>query len=131
MKIQVLKPTEVEITEVHVRLPVRYGEEDIPNDFPLRVGDLWAAAIDIDTGKIHHWPEGESGELQMKVTDCGTYELRGPSGRVAIIEENYVPNGVVPGEYGDYVHLKIGPDGVISNWPKKPGVSEFFGEGDQ
>ena len=39
-------------------------------------------------------------------------------------------HGVVPGEDGDYIILKIAADGTITNWPKKPDVSAFFGGGD-
>jgi hypothetical protein len=36
---------EVNITEVLVKLNIRYGEEDIPNDFPMRNGDTWSYNI--------------------------------------------------------------------------------------
>lgn len=126
MKTTVTQPAEVEITEVHVRFPVRFGEEDIPNDFPLRTGDVWAARIEIDTGRIIGWPQGKSGDLYLKVCDEGVYELRNASGRVAIRTGEYVPHGVIPGEYGDYVSFVISADGVIADWPKRPDVSAFF-----
>ena len=46
---------------------------------------------------------------------------------IADIVQDYVPHGVVPGEYGDYVILKI-DKGRIVNWPAKPDVSEFFNQ---
>ena len=122
-----MQPVEVEITEVHVRLPVRFEDEDMPYDFPLRTGDVWAARIEIDTGRIIGWPHGMSGDVYLKVCDSGVYELRNEAGRVAIREGEYVPHGVIPGEYGDYVSLVISTDGVITNWPKHPDVSAFFG----
>ena len=45
---------------------------------------------------------------------------------VGSMEQEYVPHGVVPGEYGDYIHLNIDSDGTIANWPKKPNVKAFF-----
>jgi hypothetical protein len=127
MKVTVLRPTEIEITHIRVELPVRYEEDDIPNDFPLRGKDWWMAKIEIDTGKIEGWPIRESGYLHMKVCDEGTYKLFDEKGfTVATIEQNYVPHGVIPGEYGDYVELKINEQGIITNWPKKPDVSAFF-----
>lgn len=128
MKATVLRWVEVEITEIHVRLPVRFQEEDIPNDFPLRSGNVWSARIEIDTGRIIDWPDGKDAELYLKVCDEGVYELRNANGRVAILEGTYVPHGVIPGEYGDYVSLNIASDGVITNWPKRPDVSAFFGD---
>lgn len=134
MKTTVLRPTEITITHIKLTLPVRYKEEDIPNDFPLRSGDVWQAMVNIDTGVIHDWPKGKSGTLEMKVCDEGTYTLYSdlvPNGvkrftEVAKIEQDYVPHGVVPGESGDYVHLTIDANGCITNWPKKPDVSAFF-----
>jgi hypothetical protein len=42
------------------------------------------------------------------------------------IEQNYVPHGLIPGEYGDYVSLKINEQGIITNWPKHPDIREFI-----
>lgn len=130
MKITVLRPTEITITHIKLTLPVRYGEQDIPKDFPLRSGDVWQAMVNIDTGVIDNWPIGESGVLEMKVCDEGTYMLYTYFGdhwdAVAKIKQDYVPHGVVPGRYGDYVRLEIDASGCITNWPKKPDVSSFF-----
>lgn len=133
MKATIPTTIEVEITHILVTLPVRYEEEDIPNDFPLRKGEVWSAKIEIDTGKIVGWPEGQAGEIEyMKVCDSGSYRLLDAQGCiVAKIETDYVPHGVIPGEYGDYVSLKINEHGVITNWPKKPDISEFLGGEDE
>lgn len=127
MKATIKVEKEIEIDSIRVSLPVRYEEEDIPNNFPLRKGDMWCAQIDLDTGAIRGWPKGQSGELSMKVCDEGTYTLLDKcGGAVSCIEQNYVPHGVVPGKYGDYVELIINADGIITNWPKRPAVSCFF-----
>lgn len=129
MKTKIKVEQEIEIHAVHVTLPVRYEEEDIPNDFPFRAGDLWETVIEIDTGKVIGWPVGKSGHLHMKVCDEGSYWLLRRDGScVAKITQDYVPHGVIPGEYGDYVDLKINAEGIITNWPKKPDVAAFFGE---
>lgn len=134
MKIKVLRPVEIEITHIHLSLPVRYEEEDMPNDFPLRIGELWEAMVEIDSGRIEDWPQGKEGEFYMKVVDMGTYTLYGPSPKdgsravLAELNEEYVPHGVVPGEWGDYVHLKINGHGVITNWPRPSRMNfEAFG----
>lgn len=117
MKITVEKPVEIEVSHLRMVLPVRYEEEDIPNDFPFRKNDVWDATVEIDTGKIVGWPT-EYGEanMHMKVVDGGTYILLAPDGsEIERREGEYVPR-IVPGEYGDYVILRIEPDGTIKNW---------------
>ena len=131
MKTKVLVAKEIDIRLIKLSLPVRYDDDDMPFDFPFRTGDLWEVTVDIDTGKIQEWPEGVEHDLSMKVCDCGTYALyeiceNGTPRHVACIEEDYVPHGVVPGKYGDYVELDIKGDGTIANWPKKPKFKQFF-----
>lgn len=133
MKHTILVPTQIEISFIEVRLPVRYDDEDMPYDFPLREGDTWNALIHIDTGKIEAWPPGETGRFHMKVCDEGTYILLAADGTtvIATIENGYVPSDLIPGEYGDYVEFQINEDGAITNWPKKPDVSQFFPEANE
>lgn len=127
MKFTVTSPVETDIRYVSINVAVRYGKEDIPKDFPLRDGNVWKAIVEIDAGLIHDWPVGQAGELSMKVCDQGTYELLDAGmNLVASIEEDYVPHGVVPGRYGDYIELTIDATGRITNWPKKVKVDEFF-----
>lgn len=126
MKIKVKREVEIDIKSVIIDIPVRYGEEDIPNDFLLREGDRWKATIDIETGQIHDWPQGKTGSFDMKVCDEGTYTLIDQEGNeVAKIDEDYVPNGLVPGSYGDYVELNINEYGIVTNWPAHPSFDEF------
>ena len=63
MKFTLQTPVDYEVTHVRVVLPVRYEEEDIPNDFPLREGDVWTATIELSTGKISEWPQGVAGSI--------------------------------------------------------------------
>ena len=129
MKATITIQKEIEIKWITISIPVRYGEEDIPNDFPLRTGNRWEATVNIDTGQIEGWPQGKTGDMHMKVCDGGTFILLDGLGRtLASIREECVPNRVVPGEYGDYVNLKINEQGIITNWPKRPNVQQFFPE---
>ena len=130
MNVTVMKPVEISVHYVEVMVPVRYEEEDIPNDFPLRKGDTWKATICIDDGLIIGWPKDHKSErMHMKVTDSGVYRLLDIDRKeVAIIECDYVPHGLVPGEYGDYLILDINEHGVITNWPKNPNLDDFFEE---
>lgn len=127
MKVTVMKPVEIEVEKVVVMLPVRFGVEDIPQDFPGREGGIWSACIMVGSGQILEWPEGYEASMHMKVADGGIYSLYSPDGEmVARIDRDYVPHGLIPGEYGDYVELDIGGDGVIKNWPERPSVDDFF-----
>lgn len=127
MIIEVNRPTKVNIEYVSIEIPLRYGDEDVPYDFPLRNKDKWNVSIEIDSGKIHGWPEGKAGKFFTKVCDTGSYWLVSNTGDiVAEIESDYCPNLLIPGEYGDYIDLDIDKNGTIKNWPKTPDVSEFF-----
>ena len=119
------KIIEVEVSKIKVVLPIRYDDEDIPFDFPLRNDDTWTAVIDVNTGKIENWVQGVSGTVEMKVCDEGCYYLLDSGGNeIASIIEDYVPD-VIPGSYGDYVNLIIDETGVITNWDKYAGLAEF------
>ena len=127
MKAEILIKKTVEIKYVIVDIAVRYGVEDIPLDFPLRKDDRWKATIDIDNGKILEWTLGAKGHLHMKVCDEGTYHLVDVENNiVASIEEDYVPNDLIPGEYGDYIDLHINEYGTITNWYSKPSIDDFL-----
>lgn len=127
MKVKVKREVEIEIAFVRMSVAVRYEEEDMPNDFPFRNGDIWDVTINIETGVIEGWPAGVQHELHMKVCDEGSYWLLDPERNVvASIEDDYVPNDLIPGSYGDYIEVQIDETGKITNWCKKPDVSEFF-----
>lgn len=136
----VTRKEQVEVSAIRITIPVRYEEEDIPNDFPFRNGDTWSATITMD-GRIVNWSDehkawfakntlmrmkGDYFLFHMKVCDTGQYELLAADGTVIVnVEDCYVPDGVIPGEYGDYVILHINADGKVLNWPKNPDFSEF------
>lgn len=126
MKVTVNRPTKIEVKWVNVILPIHYGTEDMPMDFPLRDDELWSAVIDVDTGIIQDWPNGQSGEFYMKVCDSGEYYLMNGDAETVAEIKDYVPHGLIPGEYGDYVNFKINSGGRINNWPKNPNLEAFF-----
>lgn len=127
MKIQIPATIEEDVCLVRISAAVNYGEEEIPNDFPGRNGDMWNADIEIDTGKILNWPAGRCADMHLTVKDAGSYYLVSRDGRiVAAITDYYVPHGLIPGNYGDTIELTIGKDGVITNWPRQPNVSDFL-----
>jgi hypothetical protein len=116
MELTVRIPIKIEAKAIRVVAPVRYGEEDIPKDFPFRQGDLWDVTIDIDTGKIRDWPKGREENIAMKLVDEGNYYLLGDDGReLAKCEGSYVPS-CIPGRFGDYIDFRIDGEGVICGW---------------
>lgn len=131
MKATVMIKKEIEFKTVLIDIQPRHvgdsDDDDVPTSMPMLQGDNWTARVDIDTGVIRGWPQGKEARLQAKVCDQGSYYLYDEDGEeVARIEDNYIPNSLIPGKYGDYIDLKINADGVITNWPKNPSVSEFF-----
>ena len=116
MRLRIEKPCEVEATAIRCVLPVNYGEDDIPYDFPHRQGNLLDVTIDIDTGAIRDWPAGlGESAVNMKVVDGGSYYLMDHDTVLASIEHDYVPD-CLPGDYGDYVEWHIDRRGIITNW---------------
>ena len=129
MEVTIKVEKKVEIKKVKVQVAVRYDEEDIPNDFPLRTGDIWNAVIDIDAGRVIDWSKGEKGNLEMKICDEGSYYLLDEDDNVVLsLEQDYVPNKLLPGEYGDYLKLHIDENGLITNWYSKPSIEDFIDE---
>lgn len=125
MRIKQTITTEAEVAYIRIQAAVNYGEEEIPNDFPGRKGDLWDVIIDLGTGQILNWPNGRSADLHLTVKDSGTYRLLSKDGQiVASIENDYVPHGVIPGSYGDTIELTISGSGVVTNW-RIPNADDF------
>lgn len=131
MKIQIPTTTEVEITHVRIAAAVNYEEDEIPNDFPGRIHDVWHADINIDTGKIEGWPQGRVEDMFLTVKDSGSYYLIDANSQkgtpIASRENDYAPNDLIPGKYGDTIELKIDGNGIVTNWPKNPDVSQLIG----
>lgn len=125
MKLTVRETKQVDVKFLHINVPVRYEEEDIPNDFPLREGDVWKGTVDLDTHRILEWPRGKTGSMHMKVCDEGIYTLQTADLKTVAVRKDYCPNKVIPGEWGDYIELEIAEDGTITNWPEHPSLAEF------
>lgn len=126
MKATIKVKKEIEIKYVQLNVSVRYEDEDMPYDFPFRDNDMWNPLIDIDKGKIVDFEYHERWPLHMKVTDSGSYYLLDENKEVVLkIEDDYVPNSLIPGSYGDYIEINILPDGTIDNWYEKPSIKDF------
>lgn len=56
-------------------------------------------------------------EIYLKIRDEFVCTIFDNAGQQLGEYEGYVPNDVVPGEFGDYLHLKIDLDtGQVLNW---------------
>jgi hypothetical protein len=85
---------------------------------PCRVGEDWRPLIDLETGRIVDWPQGVTADVHYKVCDDGRYRLLDAGRAVLCTIDGYVPKIMSPGGsgYGDYVIMKVGPDGLIESW---------------
>lgn len=136
MKAIIKVEKEVELKTVLVKAGVRYwedgqvnGVEDTDGIIPCRDGDCWCPEIDIDNGIILNWTKGVKADVHYKVCDEGSYYLKDDGGNVVLsIEQDYVPNELIPGKYGDYIIMQIDESGVIVNWPKNPSIENFIVE---
>ncbi len=123
MKIKVIETKDVRYVQVDVA--VRYQDEDMPFDAPKRVGNMWRVIIDLEEKKILKWPKGKILSFYMKICDEGIYTLLDLDFNTIKIREGYVPNQLLPGDYGDYLALDINEEGVITNWKSNANLSNF------
>jgi len=119
-----------EIKEYDVRylvlsVVVNYEDEQMPYDFFGRIGDIWKVRIDIDEHVIVGWNRAAA-SVHLKVVDQGCYTLYTlEDWEVDSIINNYVPNNLIPGSYGDYIELEIDDCGGITNWSDSADFSDF------
>lgn len=135
-KVKEIVEREIDVKWVRIAVPID-GEDQIEENERLREafvdGSVFEIYVDIDSGQIRNWPKdwpaGEDVDLYLKPRDAGCYELFDADEKSLAAVEDYVPHGVVPGSYGDYVDLQISDEGVITNWPSKREIDlteEFF-----
>jgi len=113
------------VIDVDVRYVGDSADDDMPTNFPLLNKSQWKATVEVDTGKIIGWPEGEERHMHIKVCDAGIYTLLDSNLKELSKIDGYVPR-IVPNEYGDYIVMDIDKNGYIKQWNKKPDVSAFF-----
>ena len=135
MKTEILVKKEVNIKTLEINAGVRYWEDASVNDIedvdgklmPFRKGDCWCPIIDIDTGIIKDWPKDTRAVVHYKICDAGSYFLKDEKGNIVLeIDNNYVPNDLIPGEYGDYIILSINESGKINEWNLSPCIDDFL-----
>lgn len=126
MELYIQESKRVKAKYLELDVAVRYDDEDMAYDAPLRDGKSWKAKIDLDSGVILNWPEGKILSFQdMKICDEGIYVLYDKNMKEVARIEGYVPNKLLPGEYGDYLSLDINEEGKIINWLEDANLEDF------
>lgn len=135
MKTTIKITKEVDIKHCQVKAHVRYWEDAEVNGvidedgslIPCRDGELWCPLIDIDYGIIVNWERGKSAKVHFKVCDSGSYYLIDDEDNIVLsIEDDYVPNNLIPGNYGDYIVMDIDEHGKIKQWKTSADLSDFI-----
>lgn len=129
MKVKIKVPRIVDVTHVKIVIPLKHIDEN-PDAYPIPMqhNEQWIAFVNIDTGIINAWPKGTSCHIHEKVCDSGVYELYDVDSNFIIRRCDYVPHGLIPGKWGDYIELNIDENGKILNWPNNPNLHDFFGD---
>lgn len=108
-------------------VPVRHPEDATVNGQEDKDGTLmplnegwWQAQIELKTGIVKGWPEGQTASIYYKVCDSGEYWLTDHHGsRFYKWKDHYVPDAILcVGEtgFGDYVGFDINEEGIIEGW---------------
>ena len=145
MKINIIKPVEIEAKFLKVRAGVRYPEDsefiEAENDRKVNyISDdeenpkmpfmeveydkyghkkfYWTPTIDLENGVIVNWPKGVKVHVFYKVCDdfeCTVYDKYDNE---VLHYEGYVPDFMSIEEegYGDYIDMIIDENGCIQKW---------------
>ena len=145
MKINIIKPVEIEAKFLKVRAGVRYPEDsefiEAENDRKVNyISDdeenpkmpfieveydkcghkkfYWTPTIDLENGVIVNWPKGVKVHVFYKVCDdfeCTVYD---EYDNEVLHYEGYVPDFMSIEEegYGDYINMIIDENGCIQDW---------------
>nr|DAE07718.1 MAG TPA: hypothetical protein [Podoviridae sp. ct8mF2]DAJ52225.1 MAG TPA: hypothetical protein [Caudoviricetes sp.] len=127
MKVTVYKPVELEIHTVRIEVELH---DDVSESLPKHLfnddGEL-DLLIEVDTGKVISWQGDVPVVIHDNICNNGIYTLFDKSGNeVGKIDNYYVPFDLIPGKRGEYIHIDISDDGIVTNWPDFPNVHEFF-----
>ena len=145
MKINIIKPVEIEAKFLKVRAGVRYPEDsefieaendrkvnyisddeenpkmpfmEVENDKYGNKKFYWTPTIDLENGVIINWPKGVKVHVFYKVCDdfeCTVYD---EYDNEVLHYEGYVPDFMSIEEegYGDYIDMIIDENGCIQKW---------------
>lgn len=116
---------QIYVCYLDITLPVKYEDDDMPFDAPLRTGKVWQARIDLNEQRILNWPQGKTLEFDMKVRDGGVYVLLDADLKEVARREDYVPCELLSCYYADYVCFDIDATGKILNWKSDANLRDF------
>jgi hypothetical protein len=127
MKVTVYKPVELEIHTVRIEVELHDNvSERLPKHLFNDDGEL-DLLIEVDTGKVISWQGNEPVSIHDNIRNNGVYTLFDKcGGKVASLGNYYIPHDLIPGKRGEYIHIDINDDGIVTNWPDFPNVHEFF-----
>lgn len=137
MKITVPTTKEVEVVAIEFEV---FIHDDLDPSFPKEIKlfhrreeKIWRDIIDLGTGQLREWPKNTPYDFYDKICDSGTYRLLDADNNFLKEIQDYVPNGIIPGEYGDYMDLQIDENGIVKNWPKENNIclKAFFERDDE
>lgn len=126
MKFTITRPVEMEISRIRIDCP--YDEDDEVPSYVRENCNNFQCFINLESGVMSYPKNIGPATVHIKAVDRGTYTLIGNDGCYVAELQDYVPHGVVPGSYGDYIELEIDEHNKVTNWPKQIDVSEFFKE---
>lgn len=115
MEVEVLKLTKVEIHSVRIEVELH---DDVSENLPKHLfnddGEL-DLLIEVDTGKVMSWQGDEPVVIHDNICNNGIYTLFDKCGdEVARLDNYYIPHDLIPGKRGEYIHIDISADGVIT-----------------
>lgn len=135
MKVKFKIEKEFDIKYLLAECGARYWEDSTLNgiadegrNMPCIDGEYWKPLIDIETGIIINWEQGNEADIHYKCCDDGLYTLLDENKNEIKSIEGYVPKIMYPKEngYGDYVIMDIDKNGQILNW--KADFTSFISE---
>lgn len=114
---------------IRVKLRGHEGDELITDEFFELEDENLNICIDVDKRKIINYKGNKPFNLHLKAVDSGTYVFKDCYGNIFYTLQDYVPNGIIPGAYGDYIELNIDDCGFITNWKKTLYLDDLDGLG--
>lgn len=114
-------PTDDLAVYLAVETPVHYWEDaqTSAGELPGRDGQTWKPVIELNTGRVLHWPKGVKANVSFKVSDEGRYYLLNDQmAKIRQYHNTYVPSVLDTEDYlgGDYIVLEVNAEGVIEGW---------------
>ena len=134
MKIKINKPTIADVKYLkaviegvdHRDWELNYNELETMEQHPFHTNKRNIEfSVELETGKVLGWAEGNRMETWDKVRDQGVYSLCDADFNEVVSYDGYVPNMLDRrGDgYGDYLQFVIDEKGYIQNW--KVSLNEF------